>query len=220
MFTGIIETTGRLLERSPSGQGAIIKVQPKSPFNDLILGESIAVNGVCLTVREISGNSFLADVSSESLRVTNLGKLDLGSSVNLERAMSPSGRFGGHIVSGHIDEIGKIIAVQKHKDSTQIDIEISQENKKYIIPKGSITIDGISLTVTSIQGKIVSLVIIPHSLLETTLSKASIGEMINIEFDQFGKYIFHMLTQLNTPDIASTTNDKDLLDALIKHNFL
>lgn len=189
MFTGIIQGKGKLFETRPSGGGLVFGVEADFVISDPQEGESIAINGVCLTAKNINKNRFYADVSPESLARTNLGSLTVGSGVNLERALRLSDRLGGHIVSGHVDAVSKVISKEKHGDFTIFTFTIPDGLGKYIITKGSITIDGISLTVNSCDSRQFSVSIIPHTLEVTMLGAVSSGSVINLEVDIIGKYV-------------------------------
>ena len=182
MFTGIIEELGKI--QSITSDKIIIEC--KTVLEDTKLGDSIAVNGVCLTVVRISANSFTADISSETFKVTNLNSYKTGDFVNLERAMSANGRFGGHIVSGHIDGLGKFLSVNKN---FELSFELPSEISKYVIKKGSIAINGISLTIAGVEGNKIKLAIIPHTLENTNLKYLKSGDFVNIEVDMLSKYV-------------------------------
>lgn len=190
MFTGIVEEIGKILFVTKNR----ITVEAKTVTEDAKIGDSIAVNGVCLTVTAMNSNGFDADVSPETFRVTNLGKLKNGSLVNLERAMPMNGRFGGHIVSGHVDGIGKICLLQKDNEFYNLVIELDEKESKYVIKKGSITISGISLTVAEIDGNIVRVAIIPHTFENTSLKTLKTGDYVNIETDIMSKYVEKFLS--------------------------
>ena len=190
MFTGIIEELGKV----QSVKSDKITVECVTVLEDAKLGDSIAVNGVCLTVTELSPNSFTADVSYETLRVTSLNTLKTGSIVNLERAMKADGRFGGHMVYGHVDGLGKIVNIQKNGDFFDIKIELDEKDSKYTVKKGSITIDGISLTITGVNNNQINLAIIPHTFENTNLKSLKIGDFVNIETDIMAKYIEKFLS--------------------------
>ena len=165
MFTGIIEETGKILTITEK----IVVIEADVVLKDTKIGDSIAVNGVCLTVTDLKNNSFSADISPETYKITALKELKTNSIVNLERAMAADGRFGGHIVSGHVDSIAKIISIEKQSEFYNIKIELNDSSSKYVVKKGSITIDGISLTVAEIQNNIISIAIIPHTYENTNL---------------------------------------------------
>ena len=193
MFTGIIEGTGKLLEKRKSGGGLVFVVEANFDINNPQEGESIAVNGVCLTAYNIQGRRFSADVSPESLSKTILGDLSVGSVVNLERALRLSDRLGGHIVSGHVDCVATVVGQKALGGFTIVNFSVPKEQDKYIIEKGSITINGISLTVNSCTEGEFSVSIIPHTLKETTLGTITAGSRVNIEVDIIGKYVEKLL---------------------------
>lgn len=190
MFTGIVEELGKILFITKNR----ITVEAKTVIEDAKIGDSIAVNGVCLTVTAINSNGFDADVSPETFKVTTFGKLKNGSFVNLERALPADGRFGGHIVSGHIDGVGKICLLQKDGDFYNLVIEISESESKYVVRKGSITVNGISLTVADVDGKSVKIAVIPHTFENTNLKELKVGDYVNIETDIISKYIEKFLS--------------------------
>lgn len=193
MFTGIIEEIGEVYSVSKRNKSAILSIRGNKIFSDLKLGDSVAVNGICLTVDHISNNSFTSDVMNETLRRTTLNTVSCGCHVNLERALSVNGRFGGHIVSGHVDGIGRVSFIHKEGNFIWYTIKASDEIMKYIIEKGSIAIDGISLTVAKTEKNSFSVSVIPHTLNATILSEKAIGSKVNLENDVFGKYIEHFL---------------------------
>ncbi|MGL5634919.1 MAG: riboflavin synthase [Sarcina sp.] len=189
MFTGIVEEIGEIISIEMNGKSASVSILAKIVLNDSKVGDSIAINGVCLTVTNIKKDSFQADVMNETINRTNFSCLKVGSKVNLERAMTVNGRFGGHIVSGHIDGIGSIESYVKDDNATWITIKADKNILKYIIEKGSICIDGVSLTVAYVDDKSFKVCIIPHTTKETTLLKHKIKENVNLECDIVGKYI-------------------------------
>ena len=190
MFTGIIEEVGKV--STITDEKIIISAQ--TVLNETKIGDSIAVNGVCLTVTKINTNSFEADISPETMKVTSLGNVKTGSAVNLERAMRADGRFGGHIVSGHIDGLGKGKSILKENDFYKISIELPIELTKYSVKKGSISIDGISLTIADIKDNIITVAVIPHTFRNTNLQNLRIGDFVNIETDILGKYVEKFLS--------------------------
>ncbi len=193
MFTGIIQGVGKLVEKRKAGGGVVFALEAGFDLSDPQEGESIAINGVCLTAYNIQGRKFLADVSPESLSRTILGDLVIGDPVNMERALRLSDRLGGHIVSGHVDCVATVTERKPVGDFTIFNFKVPPEQDKYIIEKGSITIDGVSLTVnTCLDGKF-SVSIIPHSLEETTLGRLKAGTRVNIEVDIIGKYVEKLL---------------------------
>jgi len=190
MFTGIVEELGKIKTITQNQ----LEITALKVLEDARVGDSIAVNGVCLTVTKILKDGFYADVSPETIRVTALETLKSGSLVNLERAMSASGRYGGHIVSGHIDCRGKIKNIKKEGDFYILEFEIPSEYSKYVVKKGSITLNGISLTVASIEKNNIKIAVIPHTFENTNFKMAKIGDFINIETDILAKYVEKFLS--------------------------
>ena len=190
MFTGIIEELGRILAITNNK----ITIAAQTVAEGTKIGDSIAVNGVCLTVTGVNINSFEADISPETMKITALGKLKTCSFVNLERALPANGRFGGHIVSGHIDGIGKLKHQKKIGDFYNIAIEVLPELSKYIVKKGSIAVNGISLTVADINTNVVEIAVIPHTFENTNLKVLQIGDYVNIETDILAKYVEKFLS--------------------------
>lgn len=203
MFTGIIEEVGQIAQIKKQGEFAILTVNAQKILSDVHLGDSIAVNGVCLTVTSFTKEQFTADVMSETLKRTSLGELSIGSPVNLERAMAANGRFGGHIVSGHIDGTGTVAEITPADNSTWYRIKTSPKLMRYIIEKGSITIDGISLTVVDCDENGFRVSIIPHTIKETNLGTKKIGSLVNLENDIVGKYIEQFLLKKEVENPAS-----------------
>jgi riboflavin synthase len=199
MFTGIIEGVGTI--QSIAKKKSSHRMTIKSPFSltKVKPGESIAVNGVCLTVVSKKQKNFSVDVALESLRVTTLGDLKKGSHVNLERALRLSDRLGGHLVSGHVDACGTLKKIDLYKDSREWWIQIPARLKKYIIEKGSITLDGTSLTVNQVRGARFSVFLIPHTLKSTILKEKSTESRLNIEVDILGKYVESVLNGKSHP---------------------
>lgn len=193
MFTGIIEEVGKIQGVIKSTKSAKIIINATKVLEDVNLGDSISTNGVCLTVTEFSANRFTVDVMAETMRKTNLDKLTLGDEVNLERALRVGDRLGGHMVSGHIDGTGTITNYEKEDNAVWVTIKAKPEILRYIVQKGSITIDGISLTVAYIDDKVFKVSIIPHTKDSTTLLKKKVGDIVNLECDMVGKYIEKLL---------------------------
>ncbi|RUM94675.1 MAG: riboflavin synthase [Thiothrix sp.] len=201
MFTGIIQSVGQIQSMQPQGGDQRIAVAcGKLPMADVILGDSIAVNGVCLTVIEFDEQSFQADVSNETLACTTLGQLTIGTSVNLEKALLPTTRLGGHLVSGHVDGVGEIVALESDGRSQRFTLRAPQELARYIATKGSICIEGISLTVNSVEGREFGLNIVPHTLEETNLNNAEVGRSVNLEVDIIARYLERMLMASDSAD--------------------
>jgi len=215
MFTGIIEEIGIIKNVKKNNKSSIITIQGKKIFEDINIGDSISVNGVCLTVTTFSNEIFTADVMNETLSRSSLSSLQNGSYVNLERAMSESGRFGGHIVSGHIDGTGKIIKIKRDDNAIWYTVTVEDNLIKYIVEKGSIAIDGISLTVANVNENSFSVSIIPHTSQETILSHRLVGDIVNIENDIIGKYVEKLITfEKNKKDESNIT-----MDFLINNGF-
>ncbi|MCR4821475.1 MAG: riboflavin synthase [Treponema sp.] len=205
MFTGIIEEIGKIKKISLAGKSGSLEIAAKKVLEDSKIGDSIAVNGVCLTVTGMTSSSFTADVMAETLRRSSLGSLVTGSSVNLERAMAAQGRFGGHIVSGHIDGTGTISKMVKEENAVWVHIQAPADILALIVEKGSIAIDGISLTVASVNDREFAVSIIPHTADETTLLSKKAGESVNLENDIVGKYVQKLLGQ----GAAGSQKEKD-----------
>lgn len=218
MFTGIVEEIGTVVSISQGTKAARLTLQGKLIFEDMHIGDSIAVNGVCLTVTEKASNTFIVDVMPETLRRSSLGKLSKGSKVNMERAMAANGRFGGHIVSGHIDGTGKLESFVREDNAVWVTITASAKLLKYIIEKGSITIDGISLTVAYVDNRCFKVSLIPHTAANTTLLTKKAGDIVNLENDIVGKYIDRLL---HFGDLeVDLENEKDTAVGGISMDFL
>lgn len=199
MFTGIIEEIGTVAAIKKTAHSCKLTITANRILCDVNLGDSIAVNGVCLTVTQFTSSSFTADVMHETLNRSSLAGLHSGSSVNLERAMAADGRFGGHIVSGHIDGTGTILSISKDDNALWYTIKTRPAILRYIVEKGSIAIDGISLTVAKIDSTAFSVSVIPHTAGVTTLSQKKPGDTVNLENDCIGKYI-EKLMGVSSPD--------------------
>ena len=194
MFTGIVEDIGRIEHISEGGEENTLTVEVKKiEINELKIGESIAVNGACLTVTSIEGKKFEVEVSHETLKKTNLSNLKINSNVNLERALRVSDRLGGHIVTGHIDGVAQVEQVKPVGESIEFWFKVPDELKKYFISKGSVAVDGISLTVNEVINNKFSVNIIPHTQVETIIAELSTGDEVNIECDILGKYVEKLL---------------------------
>jgi len=194
MFTGLVEEMGTLRGITRNSEAMVLHITVSTIMSDLKIGDSVSVNGVCLTATSLDANSFAADVMPETFRKSNLRDLQIGNKVNLERAMIANGRFGGHIVQGHVDGIGRIQHVARNQNAVVYEITpANQEVFKYIIPKGSITLDGISLTVVQVKESTFEVSVIPHTLEQTVLNHKRAGDTVNIECDVLGKYVEHLL---------------------------
>jgi len=189
MFTGIVEEMGIISQITKLSTGAIVRISCQGVLEGFKIGESVAVNGVCLTAKDIQKDAFIADVMPETLKSTNLGKYFAGQYVNLERALKADGRFGGHMVLGHVDGTGQIIKNHSKGNAMIFQISSSEELMKYIVPKGSVTIDGVSLTVQSVENQSFTVSTVLHTLKTTNLQYRVSGDTVNIETDIIGKYI-------------------------------
>lgn len=207
MFTGIIEAVGKIVRTESRGGDMRATVSTGNlSMKEKSLGESIAVNGVCLTAVEFGPNFFVADVSRETLSRTTLGKLETGQSVNLERALLPTTRLGGHLVSGHVDGIGRITEKKNDGRSWRFRIEAPAALSRYIAEKGSICLDGISLTVNDIHDSNFGVNIVPHTLQATTLSELGVGSEINLEVDLLARYVERLLTGTSAREDETQTD--------------
>ncbi len=193
MFTGIIEEIGTVFKIKKGAVSAVLTISAREVLSDVKLGDSIAVNGICLTVTDFTSTQFSADVMHETLSRSALSILNSGSKVNLERAMAANGRFGGHIVTGHIDGTGVISAIKKDDNAIWYTIRTKSEILKLIVEKGSVAIDGISLTVAEVSRSEFKVSVIPHTAKNTILSVKRVGDSVNIENDCVGKYIEKLL---------------------------
>lgn len=208
MFTGIIEECGRVKSLTISGSSGKIIIGAFKVLEGTNIGDSIAVNGVCLTVTDIGRNEFTADIMAETARRSSLSKLKPGESVNLERAMSANGRFGGHIVSGHIDGTGTIVSKIEEENAVWVQISTSSAILRLIVEKGSIAIDGISLTVAKVTQTTFSVSTIPHTRSATTLGERRPGDLVNLENDIVGKYVEKFICEKNTHGAIADKNEK------------
>jgi riboflavin synthase len=196
MFTGIIQSKGSIKEIFSSSDGARLKINTNAlDLSDTNVGDSIAVDGVCLTVTELTESSFTADVSNETLTCTTFSALKQGKNVNLERSLRVNQGIDGHLVSGHVDGIGAVNSIEKDGDSVRIKIEVQGDIIKYIAKKGSICINGVSLTVNSVENNFFDVNIVPHTLSATTLGDLSLKSNVNIEIDQIARYVERLLSQ-------------------------
>jgi riboflavin synthase len=220
VFTGLVEERGTLRTRSARGPGARITVG--CTLAPLVLGESISVDGVCLTVASIVPGGFEADCSHETLARTTLGKVAMGAGVNLERAVPLGGRMGGHIVSGHVDGEGTIESMQPIGDAVRVDFAVPPELARYVAEKGSIAVNGVSLTVNSVAGNRFSVVIIPHTWEKTTLGAIAAGSKVNLEVDVLARYVARLLEVGQTGQAGQAghaSTDASLLESLARAGF-
>lgn len=193
MFTGIIEDIGTVKAVQSGKNSMQLTIASKKIVEDVHLGDSIAVNGICLTVVSFTNDSFTVDVMPESVKATSIQDVKVGSAVNLERAMSANGRFGGHFVTGHIDGTGTIIRKRPVENAVYYDIQITDELSRFCIPKGSVAIDGTSLTIFGIADHVLTVSLIPHTHEIALLGRKKVGDIVNIENDMLGKYVLHQV---------------------------
>lgn len=217
MFTGIIESVGNITQLQPlQGDFRVQVATGKLDLSDVSLGDSIAVNGVCLTVIELQGNSFWADVSAETLRCTTFSSFKIGQKVNLEKALTPTTRMGGHLVSGHVDGLGKVVEIKQAARSIFFKIKADISIAKYIAAKGSITVDGTSLTVNAVDDCEFELNIIPQTLAETIFSTYNVGASVNLEVDLLARYLERLLTMTGKEEKNATLTESMLRE----HGFI
>lgn len=216
MFTGIVEELGTIKSIVHGARSVKISVNAAKVLGDVQLGDSIAVNGVCLTVTNFAKDSFTADVMPETVRRTGLSFLKNGDSVNLERALCLNSRLGGHIVSGHVDGLGEIISLTKDDNAVIVKIKTEENIARYIVEKGSVTLDGISLTVVESGRSSFSVSLIPHTAEVTTFGKKQAGDFVNIENDIIGKYVERLL---NFSEVKNVPASNITMDFLAKHGF-
>lgn len=215
MFTGIIEETGILSEKKQGVVSAQIKIRCKKVLEGTKIGDSIAVNGICLTVTSLEKDGFRADVMAETMRRSSLSELAVPGAVNLERAMAADGRFGGHIVSGHIDGTGQIAAICQEENAVWYTIKAEEALLRYIVEKGSVAVDGISLTVAKVTAQDFQVSVIPHTRQETSLTEKAAGSIVNIECDVVGKYVEKFLLGAKKQEQQSKISE----DFLKEHGF-
>lgn len=218
MFTGIVEAVGRIAGLEFKGRDLRVTVATgKLDLSDVKLGDSIAVNGICLTAVALPGNGFVADVSAETLQRSTFDSLRAGSRVNLEKALTPTTRLGGHLVSGHVDGIGEVIERCAEGRSVRFRIKAPDELARYIATKGSITVDGVSLTVNSVHGAVFELNLVPHTLRETTVDTFVAGRRVNLEVDLIARYLERLLLG----EAAARSTSGGISEAfLAEHGFL
>ena len=203
MFTGIVEEMGTIRSIRKGTHSAVLEIQARVVLEDIHVGDSIAVNGVCLTATSFTPTTFTADVMHETLNRSSLAALHPGSRVNLERAMAANGRFGGHIVSGHVDGLGTVLATQTDDNAIWYTIGAAPEVLRYVVEKGSITIDGISLTVARVDGQSFAISAIPHTVAVTVLQDRKPGDRVNLETDIIGQYVEKLLQPKEIPKQTS-----------------
>lgn len=194
MFTGLVEEKGIVKSISCKRSALRLAIAAEDVPKELAVDDSVAVSGVCLTAISVSGNTFEVEAVEETLRKTTLGKLRTGSGVNLERALRFSDRLGGHLVQGHVDGVGTVTAVRPQDGGSLLSVRLPTEKLKYVIPEGSVAIDGVSLTVARFEGDVLTISLIPHTLKNTTLGQLQVGDNVNVEVDLIGKYVESILT--------------------------
>ena len=218
MFTGIIESLGKVESLQSVGGDVRLRIQTDLDMSDVHLGDSIATNGICLTVIEWGDNWYAADVSRESLNRTTLGMWKVGQPVNVEKAMLPTTRFGGHIVSGHVDAVGEITLMREDARSIYYEVTAPAEIAKYLAEKGSVTVDGISLTINHLRGNVISLNLIPHTAERTNIGTWKVGSKVNLEVDVLAHYIERLL--LGDKAAETTQQSKISMEFLAENGIL
>lgn len=218
MFTGIIESVGQVQSLQSVGGDIRLRIQTNLDMSDVHLGDSIATNGICLTVIEWGDDWYAADVSRESLNRTTLAHWKVGQAVNVEKAMLPTTRFGGHIVSGHVDAVGEITVMREDARSLYFEVTAPAEIARYLAEKGSVTVDGISLTINHLRGRVLSLNLIPHTAERTNIGTWKTGAKVNLEVDVLARYIERLL--LGDKAAESTPQSSISMDFLAQNGFL
>lgn len=218
VFSGIVEEKGTLVSIERGAQSGRLKIAARKVLEDVHRGDSIAVNGVCLTVTSFEREQFTADVMPVTLKKTTLGHLRAGQQVNLERALQLHSRFGGHLVSGHVDAVGQILTIRPQDHAIYLEIEAPEKVKPILIPEGSIAVDGISLTVAALTPKGFMLSVIPHTAKETTLAAKNVGDWVNLEGDLIGKYLYHFWQRTIEADTTDKRNPSQLTWRLLEEN--
>ena len=222
MFTGLVETVGRVRSIKRGAASSVLSIEAPAIMQDVRIGDSIATNGVCLTATRVDDAGFCADVMHETLRRSSLGALSAGSAVNLERAMPANGRFGGHIVSGHIDGTGRIASTRRDDVAVWYDIKAPEAIARYVVEKGSIAIDGVSLTVARVSENGFSISMIPHTADVTALGRKRAGDIVNLECDIIGKYVEKLLSPGRASPVGKShaTNRADKAQSTLTADFL
>ncbi|NSL51671.1 riboflavin synthase [Calidifontibacillus erzurumensis] len=214
MFTGIVEEKGTIQSINKGKDAIQMSIHASKILEDVHIGDSIAVNGVCLTVTTFDKESFSVDVMPETVKATSLRDLKVGSKVNLERAMAANGRFGGHFVTGHVDGVGKIVKKKPVANAVYYEIEVSKDLLHYMLLKGSVTVDGTSLTIFGLSETSFTISLIPHTLSETILGEKGPGDIVNIECDILGKYIEKFITNMK----ENTRGKQSITEAFLEEN--
>jgi riboflavin synthase len=217
LFTGLIQDIGKIQELERQGGGVFLTIATRLPLDDVKIGDSISVSGACLTVVEASGNSFTAEVSPETIQRTTLARAGVGQTVNLEKSLRFSDFLGGHLVSGHVDGTGEILKILSEGNSRRYLFRAPEEISRYLIQKGSVAVDGISLTVAEIEGPDFAAVVLPHTARTTTLGNKKIGDRVNLEIDLIAKYVEKFLRQTGRGTTQGSPIDAAFLTA---HGFM
>lgn len=213
MFTGIVEEVGTLLSIETAGAGVRLKIGCEKVLEDVKLGDSIATNGVCLTVSSFGAGYFVADVMRQTISLTGFSGFSRGSHVNLERALRLSDRLGGHLVAGHVDGIGRVVFVKSGENDTRVTVEAEDKEMVYIIPQGSVAIDGMSLTVADVEApNLFTVSIIPTTMRETIIAEYRVGTVVNLETDMVGRYLHHFMQKPASTGVS--------MELLAKNGFL
>lgn len=200
MFTGIVEEVGRVRANAPHGGGRALRIDAEATLDGTRVGDSISVNGCCITVSALRGDGFDADLMTETVRVTTLGQLEPGAAVNLERALTFGARLGGHLLQGHVDAVGRVVAVDDSPGALVLTIDAPDAVARYLVRKGSVAIDGVSLTVVDVEDHAFTVSIIPHTRAVTTLGAMSVGSAVNLEADIIAKHVERLLARgIDTP---------------------
>jgi riboflavin synthase len=214
LFSGIIQEKGNFLRKFKGNNKYQLEIKSEKVLENIKTGDSIAVNGVCLTVVDYGSNYFRADVMPETLKDTNLGDLETDSVLNLEQSLKANDFIGGHFVTGHVDSTAVVKSIQRENNAQIIEMEVDQETEKFIVQKGSVALNGVSLTVMGIENGILKISLIPESWSETNLSLLSAGDRVNIETDMLGKYVYKMLNNLN----GQRTNEVKISKSFLAEN--
>lgn len=221
MFTGLVRTVGTLVAKRPGPERETLTIEARLDARDRELGASVSVNGVCLTVTEATADHFCVDAAFETLRLTTLGRLSVGDRVNLEPALRVGDALGGHLVSGHVDGVGRVRSIEARGDAREIWFHVPAALMGFCAPKGSICIDGTSLTVNAIDDDGLSVGLIPHTLAATTLGSLTVGASVNLEVDQVARYVARLLEHRNAEGAASSAASRDLsVDDLVQAGYL
>ena len=200
MFTGIIEVVGTVAALEPRGSKTVVVIEAPTIADGVRVGDSIAVNGACLTVTKVGGGRLHFDAVRETLELTSLGDQRVGARVNVERAMRADGRLDGHIVQGHVDGTGRVVELARDGDDVRLSVQCGREIARYLVPKGSVAIDGVSLTVVGVTDAGFDVALVPHTLAETNLGDRRPGDRVNLEADVLGKYVVHYLERTRSPN--------------------